>query len=83
MRLVKVPDIRVTGGLGAAGTETRRPKRKIKLSWEDLLIAFGLIVLIRGLITKEFTSAEVLSYLGFAAGGGVWGYVSGNKSTAS
>jgi len=86
MRIVKIPEETSKREIEGRQLETgavrpRKFKTKIKLSWEDLIIAFGLFVLIRGLITKEFTSAEVLSYLGFATGGGAWGYLSGSKST--
>ncbi len=78
MRFIKVPEV----GLMAAG-EHKRPKTKIKLSWEDAIIALILIIIITGLITKELSIAEALTYLGVTGSGGVWGFVSGNRSSKS
>lgn len=80
MRLVKVPE---ETGRTEAEMETgavRPLKRKIKLSWEDVILALILIIIIAGLITKELSIAEALAYLGVTTSGGVWGYVSGSKS---
>ncbi|NVM55790.1 MAG: hypothetical protein HWN66_18970 [Candidatus Helarchaeota archaeon] len=74
MRLVKVPRA------GLMEAETQRIKRQLKLSWEDLILALALIVIITSWLKGIFTPEQVLAYLGFTATGGIWGYVSGSKS---
>lgn len=55
-------------------------KRRLKLSWEDLILFLALTVIIVSWLKGTFTSEQALSYLGFTATGGMWGYVSGSKS---
>lgn len=85
MRILNVPEIKIREGLetGAVRPEGRRLKRKIKLSWEDLILALALIVIVTSWLRGTFTPEQVLAYLGFTATGGMWGYVSGSKSSKS
>ncbi len=85
MRILNVPEIKIPEGLetGVVKPEARQLKRKINLSWEDVILALILIIIVAGLITKELTIAEALAYLGVTTSGGVWGYVSGSKSSKS
>ena len=74
MRLIKVPKAGLMEG------ETQRMKRQLKLSWEDLILALALAIIIVSWLKGIFTSEQALSYLGFTSAGGMWGYVSGSKS---
>lgn len=82
MRLLNVPIGEIPEGLktGAVQLKTQQVKRKIRLSWEDLILAIALIVIITSWIKGTFTAEQVLAYLGFTATGGAWGYVSASKS---
>lgn len=82
MRILKVPDIRMPEGLevGAVRPKAQQLKRKIKLSWEDLILALALLVIVTSWLKGAFTPEQVLAYFGFTATGGMWGYVSANKS---
>lgn len=82
MRILKVPDIRMPEGLktGAVRPKAEQLKRKIKVSWEDLILALALIVILTSWLRGTFTAEQVLAYLGFTATGGMWGYVSASKS---
>ena len=82
MRLLKVPNVEIPEGLktGTLQLKAQQVKRKIKLSWEDLILALALIVITTSWIKGTFTAEQVLAYLGFTATGGVWGYVSASKS---
>jgi hypothetical protein len=82
MRIVKIPEIRTPQELeaGAAKPEAQRFKRKIKLSWEDLILGLALIVIITSWLKGIFTPEQVLGYLGFTTAGGMWGYVSAKES---
>lgn len=82
MRILNVPEIKIPGGLetGAVKPEARQLRRKIKLSWEDLILALALIVIVTSWLRGTFTPEQVLAYLGFTATGGMWGYVSASKS---
>jgi len=82
MRLLKVPTAEIPEGLktGALQLKTQQVKRKIRLSWEDLVLALALIVIITSWLKGTFTAEQVLAYLGFTTTGGVWGYVSASKS---
>jgi hypothetical protein len=80
MRIVNVQETKSVQTLGAPapGGSMSKTKRKIKLSWEDLILAISLIVIIVSWIQGIFTADQVLAYLGFTATGGVWGYMTGS-----
>lgn len=82
---LNVPEIKMPEALetGAAKPEAQQLKRKIKLSWEDLILAVALIVIVTSWLKGTFTPEQVLAYLGFTATGGMWGYVSASKSSKS
>lgn len=80
MRIFPAPAAPKQKAMTTAEAPAQKPKSKIKLSWEDIILGIAILVIIISWITGSFTPEQVLAYLGFTATGGVWGYVSGSGS---
>jgi hypothetical protein len=79
MRILSAPKVqtaKVPGGLSKSQPQAQA-KKKIKLSWEDLVLGLAVLVIVVSWIQGVFTPDQVLAYLGFTATGGIWGYFSG------
>lgn len=81
MRFIQLQGTRLPEGLetGAVRPRVAKPKRKIKLGWEDLILGLALIIIVTGWLKKELNIDQVLAYLGFGASGGIWGFISGKN----
>ncbi len=81
MRIISVPGpvavMRAPGGAEAGKPVAE--KIKIRLGWEDILVATAFIVIVVSWMQGVYGPDQVLSHLGFAGAGGVWGYVTGVK----
>jgi hypothetical protein len=85
MRILSAPEAQMpeVRDVSKPKLQTKAPKpqvqakKKIKLSWEDVILGIALLVIIVSWITGAFGPDQVLAYLGFTATGGIWGYFSG------
>jgi hypothetical protein len=82
MRIVveKIPapaqEREAVAGQEAAATE----KRSVTYGKEDLILVFGVALILFGLWFGKLTFEQALAYIGVSTSGGVWGLLSGNAS---